>query len=188
MKKTALALLLALSFSVLAVIQMVRLAEANMWPFNYPPPPPPYVIIQSPQNKVYYNTEPILLNFTFKSNTELNPSASFFYLLDGQKDYRLESVKVEEIQYFELDEEDYHEGYEGHVLFSNLSNGPHTLRVFAGYADSNGVMNGTIGDGAKVNFRIEPEPFPTTLVTTASGASAALVGLGLLVYFKKRKH
>jgi len=33
-----------------------------------------------------------------------------------------------------------------------------------------------------------PEPFPTTLVATASIASAAIVGLGLLVYFKKRKH
>jgi hypothetical protein len=34
----------------------------------------------------------------------------------------------------------------------------------------------------------EPEPFPTLLVATASGASAAIIGIGLLVYFKKRKH
>jgi parallel beta-helix repeat protein len=32
------------------------------------------------------------------------------------------------------------------------------------------------------------EPFPTTLVAATSGASVALVGVGLLVYFKKRKH
>jgi LPXTG-motif cell wall-anchored protein len=32
------------------------------------------------------------------------------------------------------------------------------------------------------------ETFPTALVATASGISAAVVGLGLLVYFKKRKH
>jgi hypothetical protein len=35
--------------------------------------------------------------------------------------------------------------------------------------------------------KIEPEPFPTTLVM-ASAASLAVVGVGLLVYFKKRKH
>jgi N-acetylneuraminic acid mutarotase len=34
----------------------------------------------------------------------------------------------------------------------------------------------------------EQQPFPTALVATASGLSVAVVGLGLLVYFKKRKH
>jgi hypothetical protein len=34
----------------------------------------------------------------------------------------------------------------------------------------------------------EPEPFPTTLVITASGASVAIIGVGLLVYYKKRNH
>jgi nitrous oxidase accessory protein len=33
----------------------------------------------------------------------------------------------------------------------------------------------------------QPEPFPTTLVA-ASIASVAIIGIGLLVYFKKRKH
>jgi hypothetical protein len=31
-------------------------------------------------------------------------------------------------------------------------------------------------------------PFPTTLVAAASAASVAVVGVGLLVYFRKRKH
>ena len=34
----------------------------------------------------------------------------------------------------------------------------------------------------------EPEPFPTTLVATVAVASVAIIGLGLLVYLKKRKH
>jgi nitrous oxidase accessory protein len=33
----------------------------------------------------------------------------------------------------------------------------------------------------------EPKPFPTTLVAAASGVSAAIIGIGLLVYFKKPK-
>ncbi|HUT17110.1 MAG TPA: hypothetical protein VMW84_02300, partial [Acidobacteriota bacterium] len=32
----------------------------------------------------------------------------------------------------------------------------------------------------------EPEPLPTTLIITTSGASIAVIGIGLLVYFKKR--
>jgi hypothetical protein len=34
----------------------------------------------------------------------------------------------------------------------------------------------------------EPESFPTSAVAIASGASVAIIGVGLLVYFKKRKH
>jgi nitrous oxidase accessory protein len=34
----------------------------------------------------------------------------------------------------------------------------------------------------------EPESFPTALIATASGVSVAIIGVGLLVYFKKRKH
>jgi hypothetical protein len=34
----------------------------------------------------------------------------------------------------------------------------------------------------------EPEPFPTALVATASGVSIAMIGVGLLVCSKKRKH
>jgi parallel beta-helix repeat protein len=34
----------------------------------------------------------------------------------------------------------------------------------------------------------QPEPFPTALAVGASGASIAIIGVGLLVYFKKRKH
>jgi parallel beta-helix repeat protein len=33
----------------------------------------------------------------------------------------------------------------------------------------------------------QPEPFSTTLVVAVSGASVAIIGVGLLVYFKKRK-
>ena len=34
----------------------------------------------------------------------------------------------------------------------------------------------------------QSEPFPTTLVATASVVSASIIGVGLLFYFKKRKH
>jgi hypothetical protein len=64
--------------------------------------------------------------------------------------------------------------------FSNLSSGSHTLTVYAN--DTSGNM----GASEKIYFTIA-EPFPTTLVVTASGFSMiAIFGLGFLVYFKKR--
>jgi len=48
------------------------------------------------------------------------------------------------------------------------------------------VLNGS---SEIIRFAIEePEPFPVVPVAAASGASVAVVGVGLLVYFKKRKH
>jgi hypothetical protein len=123
------------------------------------------------------------LNFTVvTNNAEWVEQFSFFYVLDGQ-DYRYSSVIVEDIQKSTSGGEYY---YKGQANLSNLSDGSHSLIVFIGSSDVNGVSIG-IGTEAKVNFAIEPEPFPTTLVATASGVSAALVCLGLLVYFKKRK-
>ena len=66
----------------------------------------------------------------------------------------------------------------GNTTLTNLPNGEHRLIVYVWDVAGNvGVF--------ETKFNIEP--FPTTLVATASGASAAIVGLGLLVYFRKRK-
>jgi hypothetical protein len=45
-----------------------------------------------------------------------------------------------------------------------------------------------MGVSETIYFKVEvPEPFPVTPVSVASVASIAIVGVGLLVYFKKRK-
>jgi hypothetical protein len=45
---------------------------------------------------------------------------------------------------------------------------------------------GNVGTSETILFTVDV-PFPTTLVVAASGASVAIVGIGLFVYFKKRK-
>ena len=71
----------------------------------------------------------------------------------------------------------------GNITLTSLSNGLHNVTVYA--KDSFGNM----GTSETISFTVEvPEPFPTTLVTTASAASLAIVGLGLLFHFKKHKH
>ena len=73
---------------------------------------------------------------------------------------------------------------DGNLTLIGLSSGLHNITVYA--KDT----YGNIGASETINFTVakETEPFPTALVATASAASAAVVGVGLLVYFKKRNH
>jgi LPXTG-motif cell wall-anchored protein len=67
------------------------------------------------------------------------------------------------------------------MTLPKVSLGQHNLTIFASDALGNYASPKTI------SFNVVA-PFPTTLVITASGASLAVIGIGLLVYFKKRKH
>jgi hypothetical protein len=71
----------------------------------------------------------------------------------------------------------------GNVTLSGLPNGAHNLTVYV--TD----RSGNIGVSETTFFDVDvPEPFPAVPVAAASGASVAVVGLGLLIFFKKRKH
>jgi len=68
----------------------------------------------------------------------------------------------------------------GNTSLVGLASGLHTVTVYARDAFEN------VGASETTIFTIE-EPFPTALVAVASVAIIAVVGVGLLVYFKKRK-
>jgi len=68
----------------------------------------------------------------------------------------------------------------GNTTLTCLDNGEHNLTVYA--CDD----AGNIGASETVTFTVaEPKPFPTTMVI-APIASVAVIGAGLLVYFKNR--
>jgi hypothetical protein len=69
----------------------------------------------------------------------------------------------------------------GNSSLPELSYGSHSITVYAN--DSLGNM----GASETIYFNIS-EPFPTMFVAAASAASVAVIGVGLVVYFKKRKH
>jgi hypothetical protein len=70
----------------------------------------------------------------------------------------------------------------GNTTLAQLSNGLHNVTVYAKDAFEN------TGASETIIFTVaEPEPFPTTVAATAAGASIAIIGIGLLVYFRKRK-
>ncbi len=71
----------------------------------------------------------------------------------------------------------------GNITLNGLATGLYNITVYA--ID----IHGTSGASETVTFTIEQqqiEPFPTALVV-ATVASVAVIGVGLLVYFKKRK-
>ena len=69
----------------------------------------------------------------------------------------------------------------GNTTLGELLNGSHNLTVYI--ID----RSGNTGASEKIYFTVEvPEPFPTTLVIS-SVITVAVVGIGLLVYFKLRK-
>jgi hypothetical protein len=77
----------------------------------------------------------------------------------------------------------------GNTTIAELSYGAHNLTVYA--VD----VAGNVGASETVYFTIaefepepEPELFPAVPVAAASVASIAVVGVVLLVYFKKRKY
>lgn len=115
------------------------------------------VSVTSPASRTYNTTE-IPLNFTVKQSV-----SQIAYSLDGQ-----DNVTVTE-----------------DTMLTGLSEGTHTLTV---YAED---ITGNVGTSETINFTIakepEAEPFQTALVATASGVSVGVIGIGLLIYFKKRK-
>jgi hypothetical protein len=68
----------------------------------------------------------------------------------------------------------------GNGTLTELSIGPHSLTLYAKDSAGNTGASETI-------YFSEEAPFPTTLIVAASGASLAVVAIGIMVYFKKRK-
>jgi hypothetical protein len=70
----------------------------------------------------------------------------------------------------------------GNATLTGLYYGLHYLTVHV--VDAAGNM----GDSERVTFRVtKPEPFPTIWIAAAA-ILVVVIGLGLLVYFKKRNH
>jgi N-acetylneuraminic acid mutarotase len=125
---------------------------------------PPQITIVSPENKTYYTTD-LPLNFSVNE-----PVSWVSYKLDNETE-----VKIS-----------------GNITITGLSFGSHSLTFYASdYADNK------VSQTIYFTIAEEPEPepqqsnpsgnFPAALITTTV-VSVAVIGICLLVYFKKRKH
>jgi hypothetical protein len=118
---------------------------------------PPIISNLSIRNETYNQTG-LSLNFTINE-----PTLWISYCLDGKTNITIT----------------------GNTTMPQLSDGSHDIIIYAN------DTTGNVGASEIVTFSIEPietsEPYPTTMVAVASGVSIIAIGVGLLVYFKKRK-
>jgi hypothetical protein len=71
----------------------------------------------------------------------------------------------------------------GNITLTGLANGVHDLTIYAK------DKAGNTGASENIHFNVAiSEPFPVLPVAVASVATVVVVSVGLLVYFKKRKH
>ncbi|MBT0159501.1 hypothetical protein G4O51_05905 [Candidatus Bathyarchaeota archaeon A05DMB-2] len=71
----------------------------------------------------------------------------------------------------------------GNATLTRQADGSHSITIYSNDTDENTSASET------VTFTVDtPEFFPTKLVASVSGALVAVVGLSLLVYFKKRRN
>jgi len=119
---------------------------------------PPVISMLSPENKTY-NQKDLLLSFTTNEKTSW-----IGYCLDQQANITIT----------------------GNTTLTELAEGSHSILVYTN--DTAGNM----GTSETVFFTLiiekPPEPFPTIITATASAASLTVVGLGLLIYFRKHKY
>ena len=201
MKKTALTLILALSFSAVAGVMFADLATANPVVYIYPNDPHTEIQVLSPTNNQTFAVNNVMLSFTLSLSSwydydkSLNPTYSLsispvYYYLDGNIAGQTNAKLINSTQTFS-------------VNLNGVSDGTHTLQVnvttkgvhweVIGEWQGEGVMtylDTPVNDSSDiVYFTVATAQTisPTMLVLTASGASLAVVGIGLLVYFKKRR-
>jgi hypothetical protein len=205
MKRTALAsaLILALLLLAVGVTLVVRFADADPYVI-WPEVSFPTMQVTSPAEGQSYPSSNVWLKFTVNRpedwlyTSSLN-NGSEIYLSQGQIKFVIYSVDgvidgvADEHESEKICVNDPVNAVNPPSNFSlsfnleGLQDGQHSVDVYAeGFVNGSGVGV----DPQRINFTIytpEPEPFPTTLVG-ASVATVAFIVVGLLVYFKKRKH
>jgi hypothetical protein len=212
-----LALIMVLLSSAIGVASLVDFAKANplylSWYPSEPVTTPPIITLQSPSQNQNYNSTDIWLNFTVSkpetwfSQTELSESympgtymvvgrlISYHYILDGNESM---NISVED-KFHRIDPPDEPEETLSFSVNLTLTEGAHNITVVV-ESESTYVIEEyrfsaspktipVLGSSETVFFNVvEPNAasFPTTMVI-APIASAAIIGLAWLVYFKKRK-
>jgi len=186
MKKTALALIVSTIFLLLVVLsKRSPLTTANIFPFE---PTNPTIIIESPTSSTY-NVNSLTLNVTIKTMKTMfegtspmqNTTRRVTYSLDGES-----PTAITETSYDNNVSLGSNVTYTGFAVLPKLTDGPHNITVYAEY-DYDHYYEIYRQSETSVFFAIDTAmPFPTVLVTTASGACLAIAGIGLLVYLKKR--
>ena len=119
----------------------------------------PMAVILSPENKTYATTEVPLI---WTCDEEIL-SANYF---------------LDEPLYGAIT-------LSGNTTLAGLTNGTHTITVYV-FTERGQANSQTVHFTVSPEVQQQTEPFPTTFVAAICGASVAIIGIGLLLYFNKR--
>jgi hypothetical protein len=199
MRKTA-ATMLVLALLFLLEAQVLIVLANPYWPFpdsGYPDWGYPEIAVTSPVQNGTYLQNNVWLNLTVTKPSNWTDFEGqlkcVIYLIDGN---RSNFIKNDYYGATRIFIEDPLEAVNPPLEFSfsikieGLSEGNHHIDVTAeGLVKYNGSDVTVSGNADTINFIVtkESSASSTTLAAAASGASATIIGLGVLVYFKKRK-
>jgi hypothetical protein len=183
MKRAALMqiLILSLLFSTVSVPRLVQVACAQ---FEGLPYDPPIISVLSPSTSETYSEQSVLLNVRVEIRGNIYHNAETLrglnYSLDGQTQISMAYFVPSDLTppYYVT----------ANDVLHDLSDGTHNLTIYVETAISGltGNFNTTVFFEVDTSNTIG-ESFPTTLAAATSVATVAIVGVGLLVYLKKRK-
>jgi hypothetical protein len=142
MKKTALALaiILAMLASIMAGIQILEVANAQ-----YAPPPSIEIYSPIPQPDVHSNAS-VMLNVRVNVLPSESDIAFIRYSLDGKANVTLANLtKEDNVWYWTTTKGVFAQGkaFSTNASLGNLTNGNHTLTVYAHYADGKEMSKST---------------------------------------------
>jgi hypothetical protein len=211
------AFVLALLLSALASAMFVNLAEANPGPVLFFPEAPettlPTIVFHSPVQNQTYDSTGLWLNFTIVKPEAWFPDrgwdvgnyifvniTSVYYVVNGGQ---RQDISVHDVSsLFDASQT------RNLPVSTNLTltEGTHEVKVLfeadsyyvISYQEGNLSSVKMHGESEPVSFtvlqqpQLEPQPeterFPATFVAAVSGTSVAIIGVALLVYFRRRSH
>ena len=191
----------ALLFSAVAGIGFFNLVFANPWihrGFDPSPPVNAEISIFSPKNSTAYSS-----NLTLNFNVSFVNSTDFFFVYIRSVYYKAswetENKTVYTWNYYDkhnlnpYDDDPKISEYSYEQNFTNIPEGKQnitiTVTASGSYAKGLSAYFFSINESTTVDFTAGITPLSASVIVpiATSGASVAIIGVGLLVYFKKRK-
>jgi hypothetical protein len=208
---------MALLLSAVAGAQLTNLVSANPYiPEYFPLEPvmtPPTITVNPPVQNQIYGSSDVWLNFSI-----IKPEAWFVYDVardENGTSMTLTIGKITSVYYIldkgepqnvTLDDGGLPSEYSIEIVPNRILNfstrlslpeGMHSIKVcfeangyyYTGWDDLEPGLRSVVINGSSETIRFSvASSFPTTLIATVSAASVAVIGVGLLVYFRKRNH